>query len=111
MSSKTSPILLVEYYQLQYVKYDFGGASGGVFGFIIEVEAVLGIETITWNALVFQKSYNFRELGNSVYKLEKDAAERNLIGTDTFMFTDNTTDEADHHNKTSSSPEFFELVI
>ena len=73
MSIKTAPILLVEYFKLQYVKYGFGDASGGGFGITIEVEAVLDIETGTCFALGSQNSSNFRGLSNFMYKLEKDS--------------------------------------
>ena len=55
----------------------------------------MDIETSTWNDLGSQESSNFIELINFVYKLENDAAEGNLADTETFMFTDNTTTEAD----------------
>ena len=72
---------------------------------------VLYIETGTWNAIGSQKSSNFRVLSNFVYKLEKCAAEENMYGTETFMFTNNTTAESAYHNGTSYIPELFELVI
>ena len=64
MISKTPPILLVESSKLKYVKYGFGDAYGGGFRGTIEGEAVLDIETGTWNDIGSQKSSNFRELIN-----------------------------------------------
>ena len=93
-SSETSPILIVESSKLQYLKCVLGDTYGGVFVVTTELESVLDIETGTWNACS-KKSYNFIELINFVYKLENDAAEGNLADTETFMFTDNTTTEAD----------------
>ena len=69
----------------------------------------MDIETVTWNALGSQESYNFREISNFVYKLEKDAAKGKMSVIETFMLTDNTTVEADYHNGKPSSPELFEL--
>ena len=104
MSRKTSPILLVQYSNLQNVKYGFGDASSGVFGATIKVESVLDIETGTWISLGSQNSPNFIKLSNFMYKLEKDYVEGNLDGTETFMFTYNITDETAYHNGTSYIP-------
>ena len=43
MRSKTYPILIVDFYKLQYVKYGFWDASGEGFGVAIEGEVVLDI--------------------------------------------------------------------
>ena len=107
MSINTSLILIVDSSQLQCVKYGFGGASAGGFGVTINGEEVLDIETGMCNALGSQKSYNFRKLSNFLYKLENDAAVRYLHGTETFMVIENTTAEADYHNGTSFSQEWF----
>ena len=65
----------------------------------------MDIETGAWSALSSQKSSNFRELSNFVYNLEKDPSEGKLAGTETFMFTNNTTVDTDYHNGKKSSPE------
>ena len=58
MISKTPPILLVDSSKLHYVKYGFGDASSGGFGVTIEGEALLDIETGTWNDLGSHNSSN-----------------------------------------------------
>ena len=75
MISETYPILLVQSSKLQYIKCSFGDASVRGFGITIEGEAISDIETGTWNTLGSQRSYNFREISNFVYKLENDASE------------------------------------
>ena len=58
MSSEIDPTLLVESSMLHYVKYGFGDASSGGFGVTIEGEALLDIETGTWNDLGSHNSSN-----------------------------------------------------
>ena len=39
-----------------------------------------------------------------MYKIVNDASEGNMVITETFIFTENTTAESYYHNGTSSNP-------
>ena len=110
--SRTAPIVLIQSKRIYVVRYGFGDASGGGFGSSIS-DNVRGLEIQigTWNEDGSGQTSNFREFGNFVIRLEKDASEGKLRGSEIFLFTDNSTTEAAFFNGTSSSKTLFELVL
>lgn len=107
-----APIVLVQSKNIFIVRYGFGDASGGGFGSSI-MDPVNGLEIQigTWNEKGSENSSNFREFGNFVIRLEKEAREGKLRGAEVFMFTDNATTEAAYHNGTTSSKALFGMVL
>ena len=67
------------------VRYGFGDASGGGFGSSIS-DNVRGLEIQigTWNEDGSGQTSNFREFGNFVIRLEKDASEESLEALKSF---------------------------
>lgn len=108
----SAPVVVVSSNRIYIVRYGFGDASGGGFGSSM-VDSVRGLEIQigTWNEKGTDKSSNFRELGNIVIRLEKEAKEGKLKGSEVFMFTDNSTSESAFYHGTSSSKTLFELVV
>jgi hypothetical protein len=107
-----APVLLIQSKHIYVVRYGFGDASGGGFGSsITDNECGLEIQIGTWTEAGTEHSSNFREFGNFVIRLEKDASEGKLKGAEVFMFTDNSTTESAFHNGTSTSKRLFELVL
>ena len=100
-------------------KIAFGDASGGGFGSSWESidgksngEADhVGYRFGTWDSKSSSSSSNYREMKNLVDTLFTMAAEKELQGTELFLFTDNSTAEAAFAKGSSSSKELFELVL
>ena len=107
----TAPVVVVRSKRILLVRYGFGDASGGGFGSSLTSRIGIKVQIGTWNEQGSNKSSNFRELGNFVLRLEKEAALGELEGSEIFLFTDNSTAESAFHNGTSSSKTLFELVI
>ena len=76
MESFTAPIVLIQSKRIYVVRYGFGDASGSRFGSSISDNVCgLQIQIRTWNEDGSRQTSNFREFGNFVIRLEKDAVE------------------------------------
>jgi hypothetical protein len=72
---------------------------------------ILTVREGVWEPGAAKLSSNYRELSNLVETLEEGVASCQLLNTEYFLFTDNTTAELVFHNGTSSSPLLFELAL
>jgi hypothetical protein len=90
----------------------FGDASGSGFGATIQIDDIIRYEYGQWCTEVKErKSSNWHELNNLVEALGRIVVEEELIGSEIFIFTDNSTAEAAFWKGISSSPLLFELVV
>ena len=105
------PVIVINTPKLYIAKYGFGDASGGGFGTILEEDGKIEVLAGTWNEKGSKKSSNFRELSNFVIRLEVEAAEGKLFGSELFFFTDNDAAQNCYHNGTSSSKLLFDLIV
>ena len=64
-----------------------------------------------WGDDMDSSSSNYRELRNLVEALESAAANGDLMGTETFLFTDNSTAERAFAKGDSKSPILFKLIL
>ena len=105
------PVIVINTPKLYIAKYGFGDASGGGFGTTLEEDGKIEVLAGTWNEKGSKKSSNFRELSNFVIRLEVEAAEGKLFGSELFFFTDNDAAQNCYHNGTSSSKLLFDLIV
>ena len=110
----TPPRLLARPRKGSQVVIIFGDASGEGFGTSLwlygsdEVDTEHGLWTREYGA----RSSNFRELYNLILRLEALVTSGRLkVGTEVFLFTDNSTSESAFYRGTSSSRLLFELVL
>jgi hypothetical protein len=82
--------------KIYIVRYGFGNTSGRGFG-----SSIIDDQS--------ENSSNFREFGNFVIRLERDAMEGKMKGAEIFMFTDNSTAEAAYHNGTSNKSKIVQV--
>ena len=92
----------------------FADASGEGFGSSLWLYGEASVETEhgLWTREYGSRSSNFRELYNLVLRLEGLVKDKKLpMGTEVFMFTDNSTAESAFYKGTSRSRLLFKLVL
>ncbi|KAL7568333.1 hypothetical protein ACA910_018466 [Epithemia clementina (nom. ined.)] len=108
------PRVLVRPKSLASTALMFGDASGPGFGssFWIQGAETLDAEDGIWTQEYSTRSSNFKEFYNLVTRIESLSSEGRIDpGTELFVFTDNSTTEADFYKGTSKSKLLFDLVL
>jgi hypothetical protein len=117
MGFEKPPLKQAQSKQTANMFYGFGDASGSGFGATIQIGDEIHYEYGQWCSEVTEKkSSNWRELNNLVEALkrivrERLVSEKDLTGSEIFIFTDNSTAEAAFWKGTSQSEALFELVL
>ncbi|KAL7572454.1 hypothetical protein ACA910_006630 [Epithemia clementina (nom. ined.)] len=114
MESKEPPHVLVRPETQASAAMMFGDASGAGFGTSLWLQGSKHIHAKhgVWTRAYGGRSSNFRELYNLVARVEALLAEGALVvGTELFIFTDNSTAELAFYRGTSRSKLLFELVL
>ena len=93
------------------VVYGFGDASGTGLGATFTCGSGFNFRIGVWGCLEKDESSNWKEFSNIVDALEDEAKEGNLLDSEVFMFTDNSTVEACAVKGSSSSPKLLSLII
>ena len=91
--------------------YGFGDASGMGFGSSIQVGNGLRVRHGLWGRDSNTKSSNYRELCNLVDALELEIKMGSILGSEVFIFTDNSVAEACFYKGTSQSRPLFNLIL
>jgi hypothetical protein len=82
--------------------YGFGDALGSGFGATIQIDDAIHYEYGRWcTEVTEEKSSNWRELTNLVEALERIVVEQALSGSEIFIFTNNSTAEAQRSGRAS----------
>ena len=110
-SEEHPPLRLVRGHLLNAVKYAFGDASKAGFGASWVSDKGVKYRFGTWGRDMDNSSSNLRELKNLVDTLKKMAVDGELEGSETFIFTDNSTAEAAFFKGSSKSKLLFELIL
>jgi hypothetical protein len=123
-NSRAPPLRIVRPRRMVQVFYGFGDASGKGRGSTLQ-----GFKTIhhpsgslgpagdilykvgIWSATIEEESSNYRELANLVEDTEAEAARGELVDTELFLFTDNSTAESAFYKGSSSSKKLHALVL
>jgi hypothetical protein len=95
------------------VYYGFGDASQDGFGFTMQEQTSDRVHYRfgQWCNDVSEATSNYRELVNLVDRLETMVRKEKLMGSEVYLFTDNSTAEAVYYKGNSSSPKLFELIV
>jgi hypothetical protein len=86
------------------VVYGFGDASGTGLGATFTCGSGFNFRIGVWGLSEKDESSNWKEFSNVVEALEDEADNGNLVDSEVFMFTDNSTVEACSTKGSSSSP-------
>jgi hypothetical protein len=123
-NSRSPPLRIVRPRRMVQVFYGFGDASGKGRGSTLQ-----GFKTIhhpsgnvgpsgdvlykvgVWSTTIEEESSNYRELANLVEDTEAEAAKGELVDTELFLFTDNSTAESAFYKGSSSSKKLHALVL
>ena len=110
-SEEHPPHRLVRGQLIDAVKYAFGDALKAGFGSLWLSDSGVKYRFETWGRDMDKSSFNLRELKNLVDTLKKMADNGELEGSETFIFTDNSTAEAAFFKGSSKSRLLFELIL
>ena len=91
-------------------KYGFGDASKSSFGSTFQTNDGISYRYGTWGSDGQSKSSNFRELQNLAQSIEKEVKNKNMIGAEVFICTDNSAAECAYYKVTSSSKQLFNII-
>ena len=110
-SKEHSPHCLVQGQLINTVKYAFGDASKAGFGSSWVSDNSGKYRFGNWGREMDNGLSNLRELKNLVDTLKKMAKGGELEGSETFIFTDNSTAEAAFFKGSSKSKLLFKLIL
>ncbi|KAL7577189.1 hypothetical protein ACA910_003524 [Epithemia clementina (nom. ined.)] len=92
----------------------FGDASGTGFGSSLWLQGVPNLDTEygLWTRMYGKRSSNFREMFNLVARIQQLVEDKTLpLGTELFVFTDNSMFKSAFFKGTSRSKLLFDLVL
>lgn len=111
LAATTPPLRRVRAKSIMSASYGFGDASGSGLGSSTISGTTLSVTQGVWSRREANESSNFRELANLIRTLEEGLATGQLLNTEFFLFTDNTTAESVYYNGTSKSKRLFDLAL
>lgn len=111
LDSEQPPNQLVQPTREVTVVYKFGGASRYGFGNSFTINGRVYYSSRQWSTQFGSESSNYRKLANLIYSIEEAHQAGQLINTELFGFTDNSTAEAVYFKGTSSSKKLLELIL
>jgi hypothetical protein len=111
MVAPEAPIRLIRSKRIQVAIYGFGDASGVGFGSSFQDIKGLLFRHGVWGRDADDESSNFRELRNLVEALEEGAENGELLHSEVFIFTDNSTAESVFYKGNTTGKRLFELVL
>mmetsp|Transcript_5647 Transcript_5647/g.8673 ORF Transcript_5647/g.8673 Transcript_5647/m.8673 type:complete len:242 (+) Transcript_5647:1148-1873(+) len=91
--------------------YGFGDASGTSFGSTFEKRGFVEFEYGQWCSQSSEGSLNWRELKNVVEAIKGFVKRHRLVGSEIFLFTDNSSAEAAFWKGSSTLEKLFDLVL
>ena len=91
--------------------YAFGDALGMGLGSIFQYGSGLRVRHGLWGSDSNKKSSNYRELCNLVEALEAELKAKTILGSEVFIFTDNSVAESCFYKGTSQSRALFNLIL
>jgi hypothetical protein len=110
-ASEIPPEVNLRSKEIVTVIYGFGDASGTGLGATFTCGSGFTFRIGVWSSDESDQSSNWREFTNIVDSLEDEASAGNLMNSEVFMFTDNSTVEACAIKGSSSSPKLLGLVV
>ena len=105
------PVVNLRSRSIVTVIYGFGDASGSGLGSTFTCGSGFTYRIGVWGADDEIQSSNWKEFCNIVTSLEEEAKEGNLLDSEVFVFTDNSTVESCCTRGTSNSPRLLDLVV
>ncbi|KAI2491133.1 hypothetical protein MHU86_23419 [Fragilaria crotonensis] len=93
------------------IVYGFGDASGSGLGATFTCGGGFNFRIGVWGSLEDPESSNWKEFTNIVESLEDEAQSGNLVDSEVYMFTDNSTVESCASRGSSSSKKLLGLII
>jgi len=112
LQSSTPPQRLIRPQHATTCMYGFADTSST--GFRSTLHLPTGTVTYRydlWGRDADAETSNFRELCNLVKTLEADVASGALVGSEVFLFTDNSTAESIYYKGSSTSKTWFNLIL
>lgn len=91
--------------------YGIGDASGGGFGYAVDVDGRLYDEYGSWNSAISEQSSNYRELRNLKNAVQRLALEGVLSDAELYLFTDNYVAERAYYNGGSSNSKHLDALV
>jgi hypothetical protein len=111
LSHEEPPVRLVRKAHIHMTYYGFVDASSHGFGSSFLPENGISYTYGMWGQDDSAQSSNYRELNNLVTILEDRVRDGSLVGSEVYLFTDNTTAERAFYKGNTSSKTLFDLVL
>jgi hypothetical protein len=105
------PVRWVRGHKITEVVYSFGDASGSGYGRTFSDQDQVGYAHGVWDATMMAQSSNYRELSNLVQSLEEGVRNGQLLHSEIWIFTDNSTSEGVFWKGHSPSPLLNDLAL
>jgi hypothetical protein len=112
MSSSSPPFRIIRSRSIAVAVYGFVDASSIGFGStLILPDGCTAFRHGCWGRDTDDESSNFKELSNLVTTIEEGVASGELVGTELFIFTDNSTAKGAFYKGNSSNRLLFTLIL